>query len=295
LVKPIPAAYQDDAQALQFAVRPEGTVAVALTALAVFRGDVGLTTHVTIAVDTLGAVRAYRGTTAGTLLGQTANGQFTLNTYAVWRVLVVLSDTVGSVLIYKDGAEVLNLPGIDTKNAGTATVFDQWELAIPNGIAITFDDVIAYDGIDGVITMPLIGSVRSKVANANGASSQWTGSDGNQVDNFLLIDEAPDPILTDYIDALTAGLLDLVAMENESAPGSVLAIITHAYAKNAGDGAISLEPGVRSGGSNFFGAPQVLPTATEADVAELWRLDPATGLAWSLTAANAVETGNRTA
>lgn len=82
----------------------------------------GATTHLTIAVNSSNAVVVRRGD--GTVLGASAANACILNT-TDWQYMtarVVISDTVGSVLVQVYGTVVLNLSGIDTRNGGTGAV-----------------------------------------------------------------------------------------------------------------------------------------------------------------------------
>lgn len=53
--------------------------------------------------------------------------------------------------------------------------------------------------------------------NGNGDNSQWTGSDGNSTDNYLLLDETPPNDATDYVESNTSGQIDDYTVDNTPA------------------------------------------------------------------------------
>ena len=133
-------------------------------------------------------------------------------------------------------------------------------------------------------------SVRALVPSGNGASSGLTGSDSNQTDNYLLVDEVP-PSSTDYTGAAVGGgLKDTYTLAD--LPGSVTAVlgvqVSASMAKSdAGEGTAQVV--TRVGGTDYNPDTATL-TTSYAETAKLWTADPA-GSAWTTSAVNAMEIG----
>lgn len=85
-----------------------------------FNSDAGVTQH--NRVSQVGAgVNVTRGAT-----GLTATGNvLAVNTWAYIEAQICLHDTAGYVIVHVNGVEVTNTTALDTKNAGTKTVYDR--------------------------------------------------------------------------------------------------------------------------------------------------------------------------
>lgn len=79
-------------------------------------------------------------------------------------------------------------------------------------------DDLAVNDTSGSIqnSWPGPGKIIHLYPNGNGDNSGWTGSDGNQTDNYLLVDEFP-PVDTDYVQSNTSGQIDDYALTNAPA------------------------------------------------------------------------------
>ena len=142
-----PAAYQQSTVIVGFAYRVNSLSASQL--LCTLRSDTGATSHVSLLVNISGAIEVRRGTSGGTLLGATPAGVVPLNTWVYVEVQATLSDTNGLVAIRVNGTQQLRLAGIDTKNAGTKTVFDALLLAgLAGGVTNQWDDMYIIAGTD---------------------------------------------------------------------------------------------------------------------------------------------------
>src|SRR5439155_2772463 len=98
----------------------------------VLGSDAGATFHVTLRVSTDGSLSVLRGpATGGVIAGPTAAGLVAVNTWVFLELQATLSDTVGTAVVRINGTQVINATGLDTKNAGTKTVFDSVDLVPP--------------------------------------------------------------------------------------------------------------------------------------------------------------------
>jgi hypothetical protein len=141
--------HQTDTMTVGFNVRwsvlPAGVAATFIE----WRSDTGATIHDELRVQNTGALRFFR---SGTLLAQSADGIVAINTWYYIEASVKLSDTVGTVNIKVNGTSVASAGPVDTKNAGTKTVFDQFQIhgMGSTGVFLVDDVYIRNDAAFGV-------------------------------------------------------------------------------------------------------------------------------------------------
>ena len=250
------------------------------------------TFHVHIGVDTAGKLwiaRASSGT-AGTQLAITA-GQVVLN--ATWHYIIVeatIHDTTGSVRVLVDGAEVLNVTGQDTRNAGTGVV-NQINLHNTHGVSVTntsdFDDLY----LDDVATS--LGEMRVETIRptADTADKDFTRSTG--ADNYALVDEATVDV-ADYVQGSVVGDLDLYAMGDLSTtPASIPAVQLTAFANKTDAASRDLALVADVGGTQATSAN--LPLAATVGKHDAIMATKPGGGAWDSTAVNALLAGPKVA
>lgn len=145
------------------------------------RGDAGVTEHVTMYHASASDVRVYLGTTSGTLLGTLAH-TFVTGTWYYVEMKVKLHDTLGEVHVRVDGATVLSLTGIDTKNAGTAAVLDQ--VRVGAGMNTAVDDWYICNE-QGTEFNDFLGDVRIETLapSGDGGTLDWTARNQNRMPN----------------------------------------------------------------------------------------------------------------
>jgi hypothetical protein len=270
-------------------------------AIATFLSDNGSTVHVTVGFKTsTGVLTVYRGGSGGTVLGTvTLSGTALLpTTWGYWETKCVLSDTVGEVHVRYNGAAVLDLTGLDTKNAGTKTVIDS--VAYPSGFGdsayITYiDDFYVVTGT-GPSPTDFLGDckVSTIYPSGNGDFSQLVGSDADSVNNYALVNEVGAPVTTSYVESDTVGQRDFYAMGDIVLPSSatVLGVQVSAYCNNPDGGASrSAKLGIRQGTNEALSANQALTTATFLAARGVFTVDPATGTAWTQAGVNSVQAG----
>jgi hypothetical protein len=84
--------------------------------------DSGVTQHNRF--EWIGTTNTLQVTRFGTVIASTTF-TFTQNTWYYLELQVKLHDTAGFVIVRVNGTEVINTTGLDTKNVGTKTVYDQ--------------------------------------------------------------------------------------------------------------------------------------------------------------------------
>jgi hypothetical protein len=254
------------------------------------------TIHVTLQVGSDRNIYVYRGDTSGTLLGNTTDQPVpNIAAYSYYEIKAVLADGVGgSVEVWLDGVQVLNLAGIDTKNGGTKTDFDSFK--VYNGVATAgarsdMDDIYCCNGL-GAQNNDILGDARvyRALPNGNGNYSQLDGSDGNSVNNFQLVDDAP-PNDSDYVQSDVNGEIDSYAYENFTVgTGAVAAIQILTRARKSDTGAKSFRAKHRIGGTDYNESDHSL-SQTFTDFFDIVELSPDTAVAWDETELNAAEWG----
>ncbi len=228
-----------------------------------------------------------------TELGRTPVNTFQLNTFHHLEIKVFIHDTTGTVEIRLDGTIVLNLTSQDTRNGGAVGTIDNVQLGANGGSPLRLDNLVIMDD-QGGINDDFVGDVviEARVPDGNGNYSQWDGSDGNQVDNYLQVDEGPPHDGdTTYNNAQVALDKDTYAVEDlVASTGSVLAVQAEMIARHEGAGG-TLRHMLRRSSTDQFGSA-VTPGAGYTYHSELWEEDPNAGPgAWTITNVDATEFG----
>lgn len=160
-----------------------------------------------VELDTAARIRAVRG--PSTVL---ETGTW-IPTSAIWYFIEykVTIDNAGSWEVRVNGTPVLSGSG-DTYNTGNVSAE---RIALWNGGYhgnILRDDLYICDGSGAAPTNTFLGDSRVEclLPSGNGNSSQFDGSDGNQVDNYALVDEA-SPNDSDYVESPDVGDKDTYA------------------------------------------------------------------------------------
>jgi hypothetical protein len=259
----------------------------------------GTTAHFTLAINASGNLVAYRGTDSGSLLG---TGASVLSTGATYHIAckVVISDTVGVVLLKINGVTELNLTSQDTRNGGNATanIFQFYAQSSAAGNTWYRDDLYIMDGTGAVNNdMPADPDLRVEALypNGNGNYSQFTGSDGNSTDNYLLVDETSSNNDTDYVASATTNNIDSYTMTNLTATaGNIIGVQTVLVARKDDAGTRGLKPHFRIGTTDYAGT-----TVNHKDSyfveREIYGVSPASGSAWTISEVNGLEYGPKVA
>lgn len=253
-------------------------------------GDSGATTHLTVRTNGVAGIEVRLGTELGTVIASSAANVLPPGVWSYLEVWATIADAGGRVIVRVNGVTVVDFTG-DTKNGGTATTIDSVILGTTNTTA-SFDDWYICNSLGAAPYNTFLGdvTVHSLVPNGNGASSALVGSDGNSIDNYLLVDEQPiDPI--DYNGSAVIGAKDTYALTDLPANvASVLAVQNSWYALKSDSGAGSARSVVRSGAVDYAGPTVALPTSVGFQQ-DLRTVDPATAAAWTVANVNALQAG----
>lgn len=226
-----------------------------------FYSDDGATAHVRFqwAINT-GQLSCWYGPTAAGVIYD-----FLPNVWYYVEFKARLHDTLGFVEVRVNGNVVFSVTGVDTKNGGTKTVFDHWRFSTSNISPVrrhtNIDDLYMMNGA-GSVNNDFLGdiAIETLFPNGNGDSSDFVGSDGNSVDNYLLVDEAV-PDYTDWVGGSTVGAKDLYEMQNPvRTSGPVFGAIITAFTVNGDSGPRSLRTIAKKGSTVANGGSTALVT-----------------------------------
>jgi len=220
-------------------------------------------------------------------------GLFPMADYAHFGIDFKIHSSAGWVTVYKDGVSYLTFAG-NTGNADIATLrFGNQLTSLLNNWNY-YDDVIICDST-GEAAAAVVSDVRFSWLQAETGAAQhnaWTGSDGNSVDNYALVDDRPHTTDTDYIEATATDLLNTVQLATMSIPVgmSIKALIPTAYAKKTDGGVDTHIAMVMYGAATLVtGADQELATSY-IPMQERFVAKPGGG-AWDQAALDALQVG----
>lgn len=209
-----------------------------------------------------------------------------------YELRVVISDMVGEVEVRVDGNTYLSGTLLDTRNGGaTVDTIRFGDRGNFDGTQI-LDDIYICDGTGSAPTNTFLGDVKveSIFPSGNGNSSVLVGSDGNSIDNYLLVDESAPNSDTDYVESSTVGDKDTYAYGNLTATlGTVYGVQVLPWAKKTDAGARKIASIARLSGTEVDSADKTLFTdySYYLDVREA---KPGGGV-WTITDVNAAEFG----
>ena len=208
----------------------------------------------------------------------------------------------GWATFYVEGVAIVTFSGDTT--VGSASIdsirFTAYVDASTAWSSYVYIDDIYVDDTSGEASAAVPPSLTFELVhpNADGTSSGLTGSDGDQINNYLLVDEVtPDDDAT-YVYGASSGIKDtynMAAMSVLAADIEVQSVIPIADARKVNVALdVKYQSIVRSNVTETVGAAQAVDTA----YALYWdrvTLDPNGSVAWTEAAVNAMEIGLQTA
>ena len=201
------------------------------------------------------------------------------NAWHLIEIYIKVDNAVGRFVVKVDGLIDIDFTG-DTLGAASSINAISY-----SGVGSTkFIDDLALNDTSGSVDKSWCGDgkIVKLVPNANGSSSQWLGSDGNNTDNYQLVDEIP-PSDSDYVRATGSGYIDEYGLSNVDFAGQTIQriwMISRGKSDASGDYFLH---GIKTSGTSYlvtgslgtsFGRIDIETTGT-------WALNPYTGGAWS--------------
>lgn len=226
----------------------------------------------------------------GTTLA-TGTTPLTAGVYAYIEWKVTIANAGGTVEVKLNGNTEISFTG-DTQNTANATA-NTFKL-MDNSAAVYIDDLYICDGTGSAPTNDFLGDCRVEALfpNGNGNTSNGTGSDGNSVDNYLLVDEnGPGPNSdTDYVEWASVGDKDTYTFTNLTPTlGSVFGVQMLPFARKTDAGFRKVVSVARLSGTETDSSDKSLSTSYSyyPDIRET---KPGGG-SWSITDVNNAEFG----
>lgn len=260
--------------------------------------EIDTTRHVTLVLNGVGYINAYRGGFGGgTLLGTSGPAfAFLVGTWYYMEVKVKVANAPdGTIEVRINNTVVMSLAGIDTRNAGAAG-----EVSVLNlgndfqtsqfGCSADWDDLMCYDDNAGSEPSDFKGDVGLYYLppTAPGNYTQWTPFPG--APNWGNVDEVPYDGDTSYNSSATPTQRDSFGMTNAPvATGTVIGVGVDAVARKDEPGTREIALFTRLAGTDDDGATVALGTSY-VGYREFFPLDPGGG-AWSLADVNGMENG----
>jgi len=254
--------------------------------------------HLQIRRRTNGALFAvYPGGTGA----DTATGIVPLSTWVYIEVKLTVDNTTGSYEIKVDEDSVISGTSLDTQ-AGSNTYTDvvhwvgtaaghSWE-AYLDDIYILDDTTSSNNDFLGDMAVVTLYPVD------NGNTSGMVGSDGDQIDNYLLVNEVV-PSSTGYVQGDIEGSLDTYVMGSLGTTGStsyhVHGVMTTVWGAKVDSGVKYLRHVIRTGttgGAQSDNGSAVVPLTTSYVIYDtMWDTNPVTSTGWTHEQIEAFEVG----
>ena len=254
-----------------------------------FMSDAFATEHLKITAD--GALLTLRR--GSTQIAQSIR-TVQANTWYYVEMKATLADSGGTVEVRVNGEVWITYTG-DTKNGGTKTVFDSVGLGWDSqNNTYTFDDFYLCNGA-GSYNNDFLGeiAIETLFPDGNGSQSDLVGTDGNSVDNYLLVDEA-SANTTDYVGSSTSGQRDLYTLGALArTAGSVRGVQVVAYTSKSDSNPVSCKLPVARSGTVSAGTAQSIITAAGSwgTLVRAVDVDPVSGTPFTISNINALEAG----
>lgn len=255
------------------------------------RADTLATTHARLTVGAGGELQAY----AGPSLPLIGTSSIILDT-SVWYYVefqVVLSASAGSVKVNVDGVSQISSTSIDTKNGGTASVFDSIWFGPGGDGNISFDDMYITNSL-GSANTSFLGDTKVIwiLPAGNGAVSQLTNDLGNSTNNFSHVNSTTTQETT-FVQSATAGNEDVYTMQMLAGPGTISGLQTVMLGDKNNAGARTLTPVIREVSTDYAGTAVPLNENSPSYLTQIYEDDPGTSAQWTISGFNNAEFGAR--
>ncbi len=253
-----------------------------------FYADSGTIQHISLERNSsTGILEVNRG---GSLLA-TGTTVLSAGTWYYLELQVTVADSGGTVKVRLNGAQTneIDFTG-DTKNGGTSTLIDA--INIKNASLTNRVDNLYVLNSTGSINNTFLGVMRvhTLTPNGDGASSQFTGSDGNQVDNYQLVDELPSST-SDFVASTVSGRRDTYSLDNlPSGYHQISGLQSNIVSLKNTAGSVGLKAALRSNGALYYGTSR-FPGTNAQTTSDLFETSPVTSQVWTSAEINNLEGG----
>ena len=255
------------------------------------------TVQCALVINIDGKLEVTRGTTTAVAGGESVRS-VNIDTWYYVEMKVTIADSIGAGTceVRINGKNWLTVDaGEDLQVSANATA-DIIRITMSNVNApddFFMDDLYFFDGT-GSENNDFAGDVKvaALFSDGNGTTSDFDGSDGNSVDNYLLVDENPTDDDSTYVESSTPGDIDLYTFDDMSeTPSAIHAVQTNNVMRKSDAGGRTIRSVARPVGTNFFGFSKAPSAESFTNEEEVYDLNPETSLAWTEVLLNATEFG----
>ena len=230
------------------------------------------------------------------VLGDTPAGTISLGAWHYIEWYVKAGATTGATTLRVNTTTKLALTNVRTIDNGYGAEeyanYHNFRLGYhsSNGLGVVDDIYCIY----GEPNESFLGDVvvETVYPNANGAYSEWRGSDGNFVDNYLLVDENPVSG-SDAVKTSIGGARDMYQMGNlGTIATSIYAVQHNAYMdKDSSTGPCKVRITSKGIGGPDVKSNPFSPSVSAATARYMQVMNPDTGLPWTLAEVQGVQSG----
>jgi hypothetical protein len=218
----------------------------------------------------------------------TSDLTYVLDTWYHVGIDIKYNDTTGWAYVYVDGVEDMTFSGNTGSSAQSNAIFGATDGSNPGGYL--FDDMYIDDttGEGSAAQVPIL-RFYPLDPDGNGNYSQFDGSDGNSVDNYLLVDERPASD-SDYVETNVVDEFDSYTMTSKTLGSgeTIQAVIPWARTQRAGT-TEQIALGTRYSSTDLIGSDQDPAVATPGYLWERQTTKPGGG-SWDQTSLDGFET-----
>ena len=245
-------------------------------------------------LNTNGSIDAgrYSAINGITVLGTSAAGVITVNTWAYIEVETTINASTGVLNVYVNGTNVISLSGVNTSNSGTAVSWVQmgfYDGGSTSGLTWDFDDLYVVD----VATRLGERRVETLYPNGDTATKNFTPDTGTA--NYSRVNESQVDGDTSYVQSSTVGARDLYTIGSlSSTPTAIDAVNVVSFAEKTDATTRTLYNSVQSAGTDSDGSAFSL-AASYGRFDRLLMTDPNGGGAWTASRVNGLQIGPKVA
>lgn len=224
---------------------------------------------------------------AGTLLA-TSTLTVSVNTFYYIEFKATIHNSAGAYEVRVNGVTYISGSSANTRNTANAYA-NQFVIGDNNGYSVRYDDLYVLD-TTGAVNTDFLGPISIATLRPVGPGhyAQWTP---NGAPNFAAVREQTPNSDALYNGSATPDQIDTFAMEKlPEVSGAVFAVQHVLYARQDGGAQRVIAPVQRVGSTDYVGASLSTP-GTYAFLTDIHNVDPATGVAWTLSSLTAAEFG----
>jgi len=229
-------------------------------------------------------------------LGSSSIKSLTLNTWHHFEIKGTSTDScsTGDCVVKIDGEIWLDLiAGEDTNYGASAGIIHSFTYN-GHGTYTYLDSLVIWDDTGSGTWSDFIGmlNIETIMPDSNGTTSDFSGSDGNSVDNYLLVDEEPNDGDTTYVESDNISDVDLFNYEALTGTiSSVAGVQVVSTVKKDVPGTREFKALTRISSTNYQGDTLIPSDAEYQFLTSMWELNPDTAVAWTESDVNAAEFG----